>query len=266
MTKANTLAEWALRVLTAHEPADKVRLTALAVAEWQQGGMPTGSADLPSRPARPLRPELVAPGKVTRRAGGKAGQFALLHAIAHIELNAIDLAWDVAARFDGENMPNSFFDQWVSVASDEAKHFQLLSDRLQTMGGSYGDLPAHDGLWGAAEDTSGDLLERLAIVPMVLEARGLDVTPAMIKRFKNLGDLESAAVLNTIYTDEIGHVAIGVRWFEYLCERRNAGNPQAVFNEIVARKFTGSLKPPFNFDARSAAGMDPSYLEQPVAE
>ena len=127
--------------------------------------MPLGSVKLPDRPARPQKPELVAPGKVTRRAGGKAGQFALLHAIAHIELNAIDLAWDIAARFGDENMPKEFLDQWVGVAADEARHFQLLSDRLQSLGGSYGDLPAHDGLWGAAEDTSGDLLERLAIVP-----------------------------------------------------------------------------------------------------
>ncbi len=193
-----------------------------------------------------------------RRSIGAApkGRIALLHALAHIELNAIDLAWDLIARFSGDRLPRAFYDDWVAVADDEARHFALLSRRLADLGAAYGDLPAHDGLWQAAGDTRHDLLARLAVVPLVLEARGLDVTPAMIAKLEAAGDRESAAVLRVVYRDEIGHVAAGKRWFDWACERAGRA-PAETWRALVARHFKGTLKPPFNEAARLEAGMAP---------
>jgi uncharacterized ferritin-like protein (DUF455 family) len=194
-----------------------------------------------------------------RRAGGSlSGRVALLHALAHIELNAIDLAWDILARFATTELPREFCDDWVAVAAEEAEHHALLAERLACFGAAYGDLPAHDGLWQAAEATAHDLLARLAVVPLVLEARGLDVTPAMIARLDRQGDEGSAAVLRRIYSDEIGHVAIGMRWFEFLCAREDLA-PAQTYQALVRRYFKGELKPPFNDRARLAAGLAASF-------
>jgi uncharacterized ferritin-like protein (DUF455 family) len=219
-----------------------------------------GSAVAPLRPARPARPELLPPRDMPRRRnfGSQAGRIALLHALAHIELNAINLAWDILARFGETGLPRGFCDDWVGVAAEEAEHFALLARRLQALGAAYGDLPAHDGLWEAAAATAQDLLARLAVVPLVLEARGLDVTPEMILRLERAGDGASAAVLRRIYQDEIGHVAVGLRWFDWLCQRRGL-DPAAAFHDCVRRHFTGALKPPFNVEARSAAGFPAEY-------
>ena len=199
-----------------------------------------------------------------RRAGSSpAGRIALLHAIAPIELNAIDLAWDIIARFAGADLPRQFYDDWVGVAAEEAEHYALLAERLTAFGAAYGDLPAHDGLWQAAEATAHDLLARLAVVPLVLEARGLDVTPAMIARLDRVGDGQSAAVLRRIYADEIGHVAIGMRWFEFICAQR-ALPPAETYQSLVRRYFKGTLKPPFNEGGRSAAGL-PSAFYAPLS-
>ena len=196
-----------------------------------------------------------------RRAfGSPAGRIALLHALAHIELNAIDLGWDIVARFSADDLPRAFFDDWVGVAAEEAAHFELLANRLGDFGARYGDLPAHDGLWEAASATAEDLLARLAVVPLVLEARGLDVTPEMMARLERVGDMPSAEILRRIYRDEIGHVAIGLRWFERLCRARGLA-PEEVFRDRVKRCFKGDLKPPFNVEARSAAGFPPHYYE-----
>ena len=194
-----------------------------------------------------------------RRAGGeRASRVALLHAIAHIELNAIDLAWDLIARFAAAELPHAFFDDWVAVADEEAAHHALLSERLAELGAAYGDLPAHDGLWEAAAATACDLLARLAVVPLVLEARGLDVTPAMIARLERAGDEASASVLRRIYRDEIEHVAAGRRWFDWACARR--GLPAVgTYQELVRRHFKGVLKPPFNDAARGAAGFHAAF-------
>jgi uncharacterized ferritin-like protein (DUF455 family) len=192
--------------------------------------------------------------------GSPAGRIALLHALAHIELNAIDLAWDLVARFGGAGWPRVFFDDWVAVAAEEAEHFSLLSARLAALGAAYGDLPAHDGLWEAAAATSHDVLARLAVVPLVLEARGLDVSPEMIARLERAGDTASAAILDRIYRDEIGHVAAGRRWFEWLCERQGC-EPRQTFHALVRRHFTGALKPPFNRRAREEAGFAAAYYE-----
>ena len=214
----------------------------------------------PNRPARPPLPILQPPREMKRRRNiaGLTGRIALIHALAHIELNAIDLGWDIVARFSGEDLPRAFFDDWAGVAAEEAEHFALLDARLVALGGQYGALPAHDGLWEAASATAGDLLARLAVVPLVLEARGLDVTPAMIARLERAGDSDSAAILHRLYNDEIGHVAVGTRWFDALCRARGL-DPAATFQDRVRRHFNGALKPPFNRDARARAGLPAAY-------
>jgi uncharacterized ferritin-like protein (DUF455 family) len=195
-----------------------------------------------------------------RNFGSLAGRKALIHALAHIELNAIDLAWDMVARFAQEGLPRQFFDDWVRIGAEEAHHYQLLAARLGDFGAAYGDLPAHDTLWEAAAATSGDLLARLAVVPLVLEARGLDVTPEMAARLERSGDKPTAAVLKIIYAQEIGHVAVGRRWFEFLCRARGLV-PRDVFHDRVRGFFKGELKPPFNRAARDAAGFPADYYE-----
>jgi len=243
-----------------------VAQTRLLSAAWRCGALATPDrAQSPLRPARPARPLLLfARDMPKRRAGSSpAGRIALLHAIAHIELNAIDLAWDIIARFAGADLPRQFYDDWVGVAAEEAEHYALLAERLTAFGAAYGDLPAHDGLWQAAEATAHDLLARLAVVPLVLEARGLDVTPAMIARLDRVGDGQSAAVLRRIYADEIGHVAIGMRWFEFICAQR-ALPPAETYQSLVRRYFKGTLKPPFNEGGRSAAGL-PSAFYAPLS-
>lgn len=214
---------------------------------------------MPGRPARPERPQLVPPAQMPKRGkgGSERGRIALLHALAHIEFVAIDLAFDMAGRF-GAGFPPAFVDDWIGVGADEAMHFALLGRRLRTLGSGYGELPAHDGLWEAAAETAHDPLARLAIVPMVLEARGLDVTPATIERFGAAGDARSAAILARILSDEIRHVAAGVKWFGIGCEARRI-EPVAEWKRLVGRHFRGVLKPPFNDSARSRAGLSRDF-------
>jgi uncharacterized ferritin-like protein (DUF455 family) len=199
-----------------------------------------------------------------RAAGAAATRIALLHALAHIELNAVDLAWDLIARFVSPALPRAFYDDWTRVAGEEGLHFLLLADRLAALSSAYGDLPAHDGLWEAAAATAHDLAARLAIVPLVLEARGLDVTPRMIERFEAAGDGESAAILRVILRDEIGHVATGKRWFDHVCQTRG-GDSLQMWQEFVRTCFRGGLKPPFNREARESAGFPPDFYEAALA-
>jgi uncharacterized ferritin-like protein (DUF455 family) len=198
---------------------------------------------------------LLAPAAMPRRgrAGSARARFALLHALAHIELNAIDLAADMAGRF-GPAMPPAFARDWLAIAADEGRHFLALERLLNLAGGRYGDLPAHGGLWDAALSTAGDLAARLAVVPQVLEARGLDVTPAMVARFEAAGDRAAADVLSMILADEIGHVAAGNRWFRWLV-RESGEAPESAFRRLVSRHYRGALKPPFNASARERAGL-----------
>lgn len=243
-------------LLTADADAKAAAARSLAAA-WQAGTVAL-SADgpaMPDRPARPPRPQLLPPGAMPKRgkAGSPRARFALLHAVAHIELNAIDLAVDLAGRW-GPAMPPAFTDDWLRIADEEAQHFTLLQGLLRASGGSYGDLPAHDGLWEAAQATAHDLEARLAIVPQVLEARGLDVTPAMIERFDAQGDTEATAVLTRILADEITHVEAGNRWFRKLCAD-SVSEPGERFRTLVATHFRGAVKPPFNVSARRQAGL-----------
>ncbi|WMS42538.1 ferritin-like domain-containing protein [Acuticoccus sp. MNP-M23] len=258
-----SLAEAAARIVGAADPERKVALTRAAAAAWRGRtlSLSRGLLDppMPRRPGRPERPALMPPRDVPRRGfGTTAGRTAFMHAIAHIELNAIDLAWDIVGRFAHVQMPRSFYDDWVRVGAEEAGHFSLLAARMAEFDTVYGDHPAHDGLWEAAEATEGDLLARLAIVPLVLEARGLDVTPSMVTKFTALGDTESAAVLNRIYEDEKGHVYVGAAWFRYLCDRQGLA-AEPTFHAMVRRHFRGGLKPPFNDKARSAACLTPGF-------
>ena len=256
----------AVAVLETSEPTRKIALSHAMAAAWRDGGITEiGVARPPDRPARPARPPLLPPRDMPkRRAGGERGsRVALLHALAHIELNAIDLAWDLIARFAEENPPRAFFDDWVAVADEEATHHGLLAERLADLGAEYGDLPAHDGLWEAAAITAQDFLARLAVVPLVLEARGLDVTPAMIGRLERAGDAASATVLRRIYEDEIAHVAAGARWFDWGCARDGLP-PAETYHDRVRRYFKGALKPPFNDSARAQAGL-PAAFYAPLA-
>ena len=210
----------------------------------------------------PARPELLPPNAMPKRgkAGSERSRIAMLHALAHIEFGAIDLAFDMAGRF-GAGLPRGFVDDWLGVGADEAMHFALLDRRLRALGAHYGALPAHDGLWEAAAETAHDLLARLAVVPMVLEARGLDVTPATVAAFERAGDARSAAILSRIYRDEIRHVAAGTRWFTIGCESRGIRAGSALAGADSARISEGALKPPFNDSARDEAGLSRDFYQ-----
>ncbi|MBA3042071.1 MAG: ferritin-like domain-containing protein [Alphaproteobacteria bacterium] len=215
--------------------------------------------ELPERPGRPEKPLLVPPKATEKRSlHTLPGRIAMLHALAHIELNAVDLALDIVARFASEPVPHSFFDGWMRVAFEEAKHFRMVRERMQALGADYGDMPAHDGLWQAAHSTRNDLTARLAVVPLILEARGLDVTPSLQEKMRETGDIDSADVLRVIYEDEKGHVAVGAKWFRFLCAREKK-DPAATFKQLVRANFRGALKAPFNDVARAEAGLTPSF-------
>ncbi len=261
---SESLAARAVAVLTTADPRAKTALSRRHAAAWFAAraagtALPLGRATPPDRPARPERPVLLPPREVPRRRPGTAeGRIALLHAVAHIELNAVDLHWDIVARFADVPMPAGFFDDWVKAAEEESGHFVLLADCLEAAGSAYGALPAHAGMWRAAEDTAHDLLARLAVVPMVLEARGLDVTPGMIEVFRKAGDAAAVCALETIRAEEVGHVAYGAKWFNFLCGRHDL-DPKETFHTLVRRHFHGTLKPPFDEAARAEAGLPPDF-------
>lgn len=242
-------------MLTAN-PRDKAMAARAVARDFAAGRLAFDfDAPMPDRPARPDRPELLPPGQMPKRGkgGSERGRIALLHALAHIEFVAIDLALDAAGRFGAERGAQ-FVKDWLSVAADEAMHFALLDRRLRTLGSQYGALPAHDGLWEAAQATAHDLAARLAIVPMVLEARALDVSPATIDRLRTVGDERSARILERILDDEIRHVRFGTTHFANLCKERTIA-PEVLWKTLVQRHFGGTIKPPFNDSARLAAGL-----------
>lgn len=259
-----TLTDMAVSVLTTADGRAKTSLSRAHAARWQAArrdgvAIPLGNATPPDWPARPANPVLLSPRDVPRRRPGTVeGRIAILHAVAHIELNAVDLHWDIIARFAHVPMPPGFCDDWVKAADEESKHFNLICDCLEAVGSHYGALPAHAGMWRAAEDTAHDLMARLAVVPMVLEARGLDVTPGMIAIFRNAKDDGAVAALETIYAEEVHHVAYGSKWFHFLCGRHNL-DPKDVFHRLVRDHFHGALKPPFNEEKRAEAGLPPDF-------
>ncbi|KAM3224635.1 hypothetical protein ACQJBY_057798 [Aegilops geniculata] len=338
-----TLVDWALKILDTADPDEKARLGDLAAAEWLRGAIPLPydpaqpARAPPDRPARSDAVRLLPPSQAPKlgKGGSAQSRLAMLHSLAHIESWAVDLSWDIVARFGAQlRMPRGFFDDFARVAQDEGRHFAVLSARLRELGSRYGALPAHDGLWDSAMRTSHCLLARLAVEHCVHEARGLDVLPTTISRFRAGGDEETAKLLeDIIYPEEITHCAAGVRWFRFLCLRSLTSDPiapsvpwakpqcaelpegrtcddnkisQAVhdgladkptedinshyetvqqvedelarcslgenggademaiierFHSIVREHFRGPLKPPFNAEARKAAGFGPAWYE-----
>lgn len=323
MSGAETLLEAALEVLNTSDPVDKARLGDAAANRWLKGeiSVPSRQDDdlpVPNRPARPSNVRLVAPSLMPKlgKGGSLQSRQAMLHSLVNTESWAIDLSWDIIARFGRkESMPRDFFTDFVKVAQDEGRHFLLLARRLEELGSYYGAFPAHDGLWDSAIQTSNDLSARLAIEHCVHEARGLDVLPTTISRFRNGGDECTANLLETVvYPEEITHCAAGVKWFTYLCQRKMNGHQNAnisyaclspenradekrskqqienisygfitdieqpmknsakvetgkqnevieAFHDAVRRYFRGPLKPPFNVEARKAAGFGPDWYE-----
>ncbi len=247
--------------LNTREPTAKACRVHALWADWQAGrvdcagDVPRIPIDQPGQPEKPLQ---VAPQKVPRRrADTLPGRAALVHALAHIEFNAINLALDAAHRFAG--MPAAYYADWLRVADEEALHFALLNTHLATLGYAYGDFPAHNGLWDMALKTAHDPLVRMALVPRVLEARGLDVTPGIIKRLRQVGDEKTVAVLEIILRDEVGHVAIGSRWFKYCCQQRGLDSEQT-FRELISQYFTRQMSGPFDYEARQKAGFTVTEL------
>lgn len=258
-----SLFDAARACLDAATPDDKPARTLAMAAAFARGEL-TIPDDAPPpdpirMPGRPARPVLVHPRDLPRRGfGTDEGRAAFIHAVAHIEFNAMDLAWDAVYRFRG--MPAAFYADWVSVASDEARHFNLLRARLRDFGHDYGDFDAHNGLWEMAEKTAHDGLARMALVPRVLEARGLDVTPGMIVKLRALGDAATADILALILREEVGHVAAGSRWYRWHCERAGV-EPRARFRALLREYASGVLHKPFNTEARLEAGFDLEELE-----
>lgn len=251
------MRQQALAALLCTCAADKVA----AVAKINPTQLDTSSslAEPAGIPGRPDRPELVGPFQVRQRSVNSAvGRAALIHSLVHIEFNAINLALDIIWRFEG--MPPAFYLDWVQVAREEAYHFSLLADHLKSMGFAYGDFPAHDGLWDMARRTSSDLLARLALVPRTLEARGLDASPAIRDKLRAAGDVRGAEILEIILRDEIGHVAIGNKWYGQLCTERGL-DPIAQYRALARQYRAPRQRGPFNLEARREAGFSPAELE-----
>ncbi len=263
----NNLAEYSLEIIKEPVPAKKVMLARRLGSMWRAGEISPGGLapdyPYPDLPGRPDKPELRSLRDMPRRrTGSKNGLIALVHSLAHIELNAIDMAFDLLACFGNTSLPRDFFDGALKVGLEEADHFEMINQDLETLGARYGDLPAHGGLWDAVMTTRHDLLARLAIVPLVLEARGLDVSPAMIERVKVSGEDHVVKTMQQIYRDEITHVAFGAKWFKYLCQDQNIA-PETTFHSLVEEHFRGLLKPPFNIQARTSAGLPEAYYIRP---
>jgi len=261
MSKSQNLYKHAYACLVENKPTNKVTLTNETVALWSAGKL--FANDFPVEtiisPGRPPKPELVAPRDLPRRSvQSQEGHAALIHSICHIEYNAINLAWDAVYRF--HDMPDNFYTDWMKVANEEAYHFELLSEHLQTLGYRYGDFPAHNGLWEAAVKTAHDPLIRMALVPRVLEARGLDVTPGIIEKLKSADDLRAVEILDIIHRDEVGHVEIGSRWFSYLCEQRELPM-EATFQKLLEEYMQGRIKGPLNRASRLKAGFSEAELD-----
>jgi uncharacterized ferritin-like protein (DUF455 family) len=258
---AMELRALALQALAIADPQAKVAATRALWEAHDAGLEPDPAAVLappPGLPGRPSRPRLVDPARVPQRSvASPEGRAALLHAIAHIEFNAINLALDACWRFAG--LPPGFYRDWLRVAAEEALHFTLLREHLQGLGRDYGDFDAHDGLWAMAEKTAGDIVARMALVPRTLEARGLDATPAIQAKFARAGDAGAVEILDVILRDEVGHVAIGNRWYRWLCEGHGL-DPVAHYQTLVHRHAAPRPKPPFNTQARRAAGFSDAEM------
>lgn len=260
--RQENLFEQAFRCLLIENPKEKVEATILLQESWLDGKLSLYPlSDVPSltKPGRPERPELVDPRDVPRRnLVSLKGRLTLVHAIAHIEFNAINLALDAVYRFQA--MPEQYYTDWCLVAAEEAKHFMMLSSYLESHGMHYGDVAAHNGLWEMAVKTDSDVLVRMALVPRVLEARGLDVTPTMINKLQSTGDTQLIEILQTIFDDEIGHVKIGTYWYKSLCEERQL-DPDKTFLQLIEKYMQGAKFGPFETEARLEAGFSHEEMQ-----
>jgi uncharacterized ferritin-like protein (DUF455 family) len=259
----NSVFDYAETCLYNTDIDEKLALTHRAMQLMNEGklGLESSRPVLPIAAVKfPRRPALLPPREMPKRKLNTAeGIAAFFHAIGHVEFVAIYLAWDMLYRFRG--LPEQFYRDWLRVADEEAQHFALIRKHLQGLGCDYGDLPAHFGLWEHATDTADDVLARLAMVPRCMEARGLDVTPALIEKFRRLGDEKSAALLTRILTDEVGHVQLGSRWFKYVCEGQGA-EPEAKYRELIGLYYKGGKpKGPFNREMRIIAGFSNAELD-----
>lgn len=259
------LFQTALACLMASNTAKKIALTDTAAQDWRKGRLLVASNHIPafiSTPGRPRKPRLVSPRELPQRnTHTEQGRAALIHALCHIEFNAINLAWDAVYRFP--EMPDGYYRDWIQIAKEEAYHFSLLQEHLRTLGYAYGDFDAHDGLWDLARETAHDPLVRMALVPRVMEARGLDVTPGIMRKLQAAGDARAVEILQIIHNDEIGHVETGSRWFRYLCEQRKLSS-EVVFKKLYAKYMKGKVKTRIDHKVRKRAGFSEkelAYLE-----
>jgi len=262
----DSLAERALACLRLADPDEKCEAVARLRADWLAGTLALPPPEAPVEavpvPGRPERPPLVPPQQVEHRGiGTREGHAALIHALAHIEFNAVNLALDAVYRF--HDLPRDYYGDWLQVADEEARHFRLLRNHLRTLGFDYGAFSAHDGLWQMCVKTAHDPLVRMALVPRLLEARGLDANPALVAKLGRIKDTRGAEILGVILRDEIGHVRIGNRWYEHLCARRGL-DPVATFRRLLTEYGAPRPRPPLHLDARRAAGFSDeelAYLE-----
>ncbi|XP_072964471.1 uncharacterized protein [Typha angustifolia] len=261
-SSASSLAELAALVLSTPDPLAKSRLSHLAFSRWLRHRLPIGVAAPPKSPARPKKPCLVSPKEVpVHKASGLPLNAYMLHNLAHVELNAIDLAWDTVARFSPlhEVLEDEFFTDFARVADDESRHFAWCSQRLAELGFSYGDMPAHNLLWRECEKSSGDVSARLAVIPLVQEARGLDAGPRLVQKLVGFGDHRSSDIVAKIAEEEVAHVAVGVFWFVQVCQKMGRV-PCATFKELL-EEYDVQLKGPFNFSARDEAGIPREWYD-----
>ena len=256
----DSLFQRARQCLVSNDPGAKAGLAEALWKDWQAGRLQVSGIELHDvlEAGRPARPQLVHPRQLARRSLASAeGRAALIHALAHIEFNAINLACDAVFRF--RDLPADYYTDWTRVAAEEARHFLLLRGRLQSLGRDYGDFPGHDGLWDMAGRTAADPLLRMAMVPRMLEARGLDVTPGMIRRLQQAGDGETGELLKQILHDEVAHVEAGSRWFAYLCRQRGLA-PEETYFKLLDEFLNGAIRAPLNIEARRRAGFSASEL------
>jgi uncharacterized ferritin-like protein (DUF455 family) len=256
-----TLFQCGLDVLLTSDAFEKASKTAEYVKKWQEGEIHeiyNENDDLQAVPDVPARPENVKNVAMSKAKQGSRKAF--VHSLAHAESYAIDLMWDMVCRFVGKyDLPKEFYNDWVRIAGEEADHFSSWAQRLKELDSFYGELPGHDGLWTSAQDTSSDILARLAVVHLVHEARGLDVFPLAVRRFEKAKDQVSLQIIHKNFNEEKNHVKTGVKWFKYLCHDVFLLNPIEKYQQIVPQYFYGILKPPFNKDARDEAGLEEEW-------
>ncbi|CAA0813289.1 Protein of unknown function DUF455 [Striga hermonthica] len=258
----SSLAEMGSVVLSTADPLAKAKLSHLAYSKWRREGLPVGVSDAPSSPARPCKPQLVSPKEIpSPKNSGLPLNAYMLHNLAHVELNAIDLAWDTVVRFSPhtELLGEEFFADFAHVADDESRHFTWCSQRLGELGFRYGDMPAHSFLWRECEKSSDNVSARLAVIPLVQEARGLDAGPRLVNKLIGFGDQRTSNIVAKIADEEVAHVAVGVYWFVSVCQKMGR-EPDSTFRDIL-KEYKVELKGPFNYSARAEAGIPRDWYD-----